>query len=93
MLLQFTVRIRRFLLGGRFGIDVDSVLDLFVLLGSFLWDLLLFCADFGLLYYHAVCVRYQSPDQTKEYAVTVAVCGATNPASNCAQHTTSYYDV
>jgi hypothetical protein len=40
MLLQFTVRIRRFLLGGRFGIDVDSVLDLFVLLGSFLWDLL-----------------------------------------------------
>jgi hypothetical protein len=31
MLLQFTVRIRRFLLGGRFGIDVDSVLDLFVL--------------------------------------------------------------
>jgi len=43
MLLQFTVRIRRFLLGGRFGIDVDSVLDLFMLLGSFLWDLLLFC--------------------------------------------------
>ena len=40
MLLQFTVRIRRFLLGGRFGIDVDSVLDLFVLLGSFLCDLL-----------------------------------------------------
>jgi hypothetical protein len=36
-------------------------------------------------------VRYQSPGQTKEYAVTVAVCGATNPASNCAQHTTSYY--
>jgi hypothetical protein len=45
MLLQFTVRIRRFLLGGRFGIDVDSVLDLFVLLGSFLWDLLLFGLD------------------------------------------------
>ena len=42
MLLQFTVRIRRFLLGGKFGIDVDSVLDLFVLLGSILWDLLLF---------------------------------------------------
>jgi hypothetical protein len=27
----------------------------------------------------------------KEYAVTVAVCGTTNPASNCAQQTTSYY--
>jgi hypothetical protein len=27
MLLQFTVRIRRFLLGGRVGIDVDSLLD------------------------------------------------------------------
>ena len=40
ILLQFTVRIHRFLLGGRFGIDVDSVLDLFMLLGSFLWDLL-----------------------------------------------------
>jgi hypothetical protein len=54
MLLQFTVRIRRFLLGGRFGIDVDSVLDLFVLLGSFLWDLLLFCADFGLLVFNGL---------------------------------------
>ena len=52
MLLQFTVRIRRFLLGGRFGIDVDSLLDLFVLLGSFLWDL--FCADFGLLVFNGL---------------------------------------
>ena len=54
MLLQFTVRIRRFLLGGKFGIDVDSVLDLFVLLGSILWDLLLFCADFGLLVFNGL---------------------------------------
>jgi hypothetical protein len=54
MLLQFTVRIRRFLLGGRFGIDVDSLLDLLVLLDSFLWDLLLFCADFGLLVFNGL---------------------------------------
>ena len=54
MLLQFTVRIRRFLLGGKFGIDVDSVLDLFVLLGSILWDLLLFCADLGLLVFNGL---------------------------------------
>lgn len=45
MLLQFTVIIRMFILGGRFEIDVDSPFDLFVLLGSSL----LFCADFGLL--------------------------------------------
>ena len=43
-----------------------------------------------LAYSHAVCVRYQSPGQMKEYAVTVAVCGTKNPASNCAQQTTSY---
>jgi hypothetical protein len=54
ILLQFTVSIRRFLLGGRFGIDFDSLLDLFVLLGSFLWDLLLFCADFGLLVFNVL---------------------------------------
>jgi hypothetical protein len=34
MLLQLTGKIRRFLLGSRFGIDVDSLLDLFVLLGE-----------------------------------------------------------
>ena len=54
MLLQLTVRIRRFPLGGRFGIDVDPLLDLFVLLGSILWDLLLFCADFGLLVFNGL---------------------------------------
>ena len=41
-------------MGVRFGIDVDSFLDLFVLLGSFLWDLLLFCVDFGLLVFNGM---------------------------------------